>query len=153
MLFVWMRFLAPIQCKCILMRKKMHKTWLDRIGMLLSIGCIVHCILLPFIIPFLPFLGFMFDHDSHFHLILSGAIVSIAAIALIPGYLKHKSKGPLASALIGITLIISMGIFEHFIEHPGILIATMIGSIFIILGHYFNHKFTCHCLHHEHGDH
>jgi len=122
---------------------------LDKIGMVVSIGCAIHCIITPFIIPLLPMIGFVFGHDSHFHLILAGIIVVIAILALVPGYLKHRMWGPIMSAWIGITIIIVMGVIEHYTESIMITITTIIGSMFVMTGHYFNHKYTCRCKHHE----
>ena len=125
----------------------------DKIGMVLSIGCVIHCIVLPFVIPLLPFLGFMFDHGSNFHLILAGIIALIASIAFVPGYLKHKSFAPSIVALIGIATIIGTGLIEKFDEHhanhPSLLIITMaVGSVFIVIGHWGNHILSCRCKHH-----
>ena len=122
---------------------------MDKIGAALSIGCAVHCIITPIILPLLPMLGFFIGHDGYFHLVLSAFIVGVAAFALIPGYLKHKEKAPLTFALIGITIILLMGVLEHFIESPLIVVGTIIGSLNIITGHYLNHKYRCKCNHHK----
>jgi len=122
---------------------------LDKVGSVLSIGCAVHCILTPIIIPLLPMLGFFIGHDGYFHLILSALIVGIAALALIPGYLKHHNLAPIISASIGIVLIVSMGIFEHFTESILVIVPTIVGSSLIVLGHYLNHLSKCECEHHQ----
>lgn len=66
----------------------------DKIGIIVSIGCLVHCLLLPIILPILPFFGFAIDHDSNFHLFLSGLILIIAFAAMIPEFLRTYMVRP-----------------------------------------------------------
>jgi len=127
----------------------MTQNSMDKIGMALSIGCAIHCVLTPIVLPLLPMLGFLIGHDGHFHLILSAVITGVAALALIPGYRKHKMWGPIISAWMGIVTIIVMGVLEYYTHSPLIMICTIIGSCFIIVGHYFNHKYLCKCEHHR----
>jgi len=122
---------------------------IDKIGTALSVGCAVHCILMPIVLPLLPMLGFLVGHDSYFHLILAAIITGVAAIALIPGYLKHRFILPLASASLGIIIVIGMGVLEHITHSPLIILVTIFGSGLIINGHYFNHKYSCKCEHHK----
>lgn len=127
---------------------------LDVVGMVLSIGCVIHCLLFPIILPLLPFIGFTFNHESGFHLILAAIISFTAALALAMGYRKHKMYGPLVLASFGVVLITIMGIAEIFTESPIIIAITVVGSAFIIMGHYFNHKYLCKCGcgHHRKGE-
>lgn len=126
------------------------KTNLDFLGMILSFGCVIHCLLLPIIIPLLPSIGFVFGHDSYTHLILSVAISIIAVFALIPGYFKHKVQFPIVIASFGIIVIISMGVLERHTESMVITATTIVGSILVIIGHYLNHKYSCSCEHPRH---
>ena len=124
---------------------------LDKIGRVVSFGCMIHCILTPIVLPLLPMMGFLVGYDSHFHLILSGVITLIAGLALIPGYFKHRVSKPLAIGIAGIITIIGCGFIEH-IEptNPYVLPTTIYGSALIILSHYLNHKLACKCEHHNH---
>ena len=127
----------------------MSRSKLDKIGMVLSAGCAIHCILVPIVLPLLPMIGFAFGHDSHFHLILAAVITGVACFALIPGYLKHRSYGPIIIATCGIGIIVATGIMERYSESIMITACTIMGSLFVIIGHYFNHKFVCKCKNHK----
>lgn len=124
---------------------------LDRVGMILSIGCMIHCILLPVILPLLPLLGLMVGHDGYFHLILGGLIVVTAVLALIPGMKKHLNVLPLSLGGYGIAFIFGGGVGEltHMPEYATTIL-TIIGSCFMVTAHYLNHKYTCMCVHHKH---
>ena len=119
---------------------------LDRVGQILSIACIFHCILLPVLLPLLPIIGLFVGCGSNFHLILTFFIIGVAFIALVPGYMKHKILIPIAVASIGITcLICALNTKSETAE----TFITIFGGIFLVFGHYTNHKFLCKCQHHN----
>jgi hypothetical protein len=118
----------------------------DKIGVILSVGCMIHCILLPVLLPLLPMIGLFIGHNSNFHLVLTFAIVAVAFIALIPGYIKHRILIPFASATIGIAcLIVALNAETEIAE----ILITITGGIFLVFGHYTNHKLICKCQHHD----
>jgi len=122
----------------------------DKLGIFLSFACVLHCILLPIILPLLPFIGFAFDHNGLFHVYLSIIIVAIACITLMPGYLKHHNPEPLGLAFIAACILILSGIIEMKIGHTlQITLATVAGSCSMIWAHYTNHKNLCACEHHK----
>lgn len=133
----------------------MNKSWLDRIGVILSIGCMIHCLLLPIILPALPLLGLVFDHESGFHFVLSFIIAGVAALALVPGYKKHGVLNPIIVGFAGVMVLIAGGIVEgmhhqHEVSHT---VITVFGSILMVSAHIKNHRLSCSCDHHKHGDH
>ena len=132
---------------------KINQRILDKCGIILSLGCVLHCVLLPIILPLLPLLGFVVGHESHFHLFLGAIIALTAVMALIPGYLKHRKKWPLLYGTIGVASIMCGGIMEMYPEIFRYLsvVITVIGSVNMVSAHYLNHKFnSCLCSHHKH---
>lgn len=122
----------------------------DKLGMMISIGCMIHCLLLPIILPILPTLGFIFGHDGRFHLYLSALIICIACIALIPGYIKHKDFEPLGFSIMATIILVSAGIVELIIGHTlQIVLTTIVGSCTMVAAHWKNHKCLCRCEHHN----
>jgi hypothetical protein len=128
----------------------MNQSTLDKAGMIISIGCMIHCILLPIILPLLPLLGLVIGHDGYFHLILGGIIVVTAMLALIPGAWKHHKLLPFFLGFMGIMLIMASGVAEllNGVESK-ITITTILGSCFMVTAHYLNHRYTCACSHHK----
>lgn len=128
----------------------MNQSTLDKVGMIISIGCMIHCILLPVVLPLLPLLGLIIGHDGYFHLMLGGLIVLTAVLALIPGIHKHHKMLPLYLGFQGIGLIMAGGVGE-LTGFPEIAsaILTIAGSCLMVSAHYLNHKYTCACVHHK----
>ncbi len=79
--------------------------WTDRLGMIASIGCAIHCAAMPFVIAFLPMLGLTFLADESFHKIMVFVCLSLAVIAFVPGYRRHRRWLPVVIAGFGLTLI------------------------------------------------
>lgn len=118
----------------------------DKIGIILSIGCLIHCILFPLIFPMIPLLGFTLEHQAMWHIGLLIPIVIIAIVAFIPGYRKHKLPEILVIAFIGICFLVSSGVLEAYGIETGAL--TVLGSLNLVFAHYLNHKHSCKCDHH-----
>ena len=127
----------------------------DKVGMLVSVGCIIHCLLTPILIPILPAAGFIFSHSPFVHGVLVAVIATIALLAFIPGYKKHRNNVPGLLAFIGVGIITCMGALELFSEITGneyeavpITSVTILGSLIIVYAHYLNHRYICACKHH-----
>ena len=121
-----------------------NETW-DRVGIVLSVGCMIHCILLPLILPLLPLLGFMFNHDGWIHLTLWCCITCTAVLALIPGALKHHRAMPLVFGLTGVALLLVGGLAELGSREIWWMTTcvTCCGSALLTMAHYLNHRYKC----------
>ena len=120
----------------------------DKLGIFLSIGCLIHCLLMPIILPILPLLGLTTDHESIVHIILAVFVIIIATVTIIPGYFEHKNLLTLLTGMIGSIFIYISGILEIFGVHSTVFI-TMAGSSMMVYSHYNNHKRLCSCKHHN----
>lgn len=120
----------------------------DKLGIILSVGCLIHCILTPLVIPVLPLLGLTMEHEAFVHLILGSAVLIIAATTFIPGYLKHRDIFIMIAGFIGALTVMTTGIGELF-NHESYTIFTISGSVILVISHYLNHKLSCECSHHH----
>jgi hypothetical protein len=120
--------------------------WLDMTGAIASWLCAVHCLLLPFLITLLPIAGLTFLLDESMERILIGVSVVLAALSLIPGYLKfHKKLRTILFAFSGISLIA----VTHIQFEENILIKTILlvmGAVLISTGHIINRRLCRDCL-------
>jgi hypothetical protein len=123
----------------------------DKIGIFLSAGCLLHCILTPVIIPILPLLGLTVKHEALLHIVLAGVIMIVGAVTFIPGYRKHKDFATLLLGIISTSLIIGTGLIELMSERT-LTALTIIGSLGLIGAHYNNHIKICACEHHHATD-
>jgi hypothetical protein len=106
---------------------------LDRVGVVASCACAVHCFLMPLVISALPLLGLSFFADGRTEWAFVCLSMALGLFSLLPGYLKHhKRRRPLIYFVAGICLIIIARLLleEDFrLETPvvvtgGLLVAT-----------------------------
>ncbi|MFN9026778.1 MAG: MerC domain-containing protein [Akkermansiaceae bacterium] len=77
----------------------------DRIGVIASVLCAVHCLLTPLLIVSTPSFSRMWAHPAS-HWIVALIVIPIAAYMLFKGYRIHQRKWILACGVSGIMLIL-----------------------------------------------
>ena len=118
---------------------------LDRIGVVASFVCAVHCAVMPFIIGLLPLfgLGVFSDRRTEWALVAISLIVGLSS--LLPAYLgKHKRTRPLVLFTIGLALIfIARVTFEDTLraEIPFVVF----GALLIAGSHFLNRRLCRAC--------
>ncbi len=78
----------------------------DMLGIAASTICLVHCLAMPFVITFLPLLGWQFLEGKLAHQILAAFVFSFAIFGIVPGYLKHHRRSVLTGMIIGLGLVV-----------------------------------------------
>ena len=127
---------------------------LDRVGIILSGLCVIHCMATPFLVFFSPWLASFFD-SKWSHLGIFIFIVPVAYFTFYRFYKNHKNKKPMVLGTIGILLLglslLSPG-HEWSVGHEHIhsdnnehfnyvdTIINVIGSIILMAGHWLNIK-------------
>jgi hypothetical protein len=79
---------------------------------MLSLGCAIHCLLVPVIAIAWPFIGNTFVSDHSFHKVLLGLVLATAFISFISGYRHHKKKSIIALGFSGLSILTVFTIFE-----------------------------------------
>ena len=126
-------------------RKKIIKLLpIERIGIILSIVCAVHCMAMPFLLFFAPMLLSSFVYSTFMELALVLSSFILAAILLFMDYRKHHKTLPLLLLFLGILVkvlefIISSKSFEWVF---GILLGLSIGLAYWVN---YQHKTSCTC--------
>ena len=111
--------------------------WTHYLGLTSSSLCLIHCIAVPLVIPFLPALSAL---DSHSWLVEGTFIflMGCAALTIFNGYRLHKSYPTLIYAGVGLVfLIASLFMHDSFALQ---LTTSCIGSAFMLIAHYTNYK-------------
>jgi hypothetical protein len=117
---------------------------LDKAGMVLSMTCLVHCLLLPILLatlPFISFLSFMKAPLTETLMIVFAIFNAILAVTL--GFKKHKNLIIPAFFISGTILLLFNFIAHRFVESNEYIIT--IGAFLIGVGHFVNHMFCDHC--------
>lgn len=61
----------------------------DKFAITLSFLCVIHCVILPFLLVLLPSLGVWQLDNEAFHSWLLIAVLPVSLYALVSGYKKH----------------------------------------------------------------
>ncbi|WP_102794870.1 MerC domain-containing protein [Bowmanella denitrificans] len=115
---------------------------LDKMGIWASSLCALHCLLLPVLIPLLPFVGASFFADAWFERSILTVSMIIGFWALLSGfYHYHRQIYPLYSLVLGGLIYWNKDMFGH--EYEPFTIA--VGAVLIIAAHLINLKLCQSC--------
>lgn len=119
----------------------------DRLAMILSSLCVIHCLLTPILLISIPALASVsILNDETFHQILLFFVLPIGAFALSVGYLHHRSKWVVLAGAFGLTLLSSpllvewLGLGHEVLGENGEVIITVIASSIIVSAHIVNYR-------------
>lgn len=108
---------------------------------MLSGLCLIHCLLLPFAVVLLPFLG-QFS-DDHFHIEMLMVVIPVSAVALYLGYRRHHRLSIVLAGIAGLALLVIGGTVAH--STIGLMAdraLTVVGSITLAVTHYRNFRLS-----------
>lgn len=88
-----------------------NQSWLDFWGLAASVGCAIHCAMMPFVIAYLPVLGLSWLADEAFHFWMAIVCFAIAITSFVPGFRKHGNLIPLGLGAVGVTILLSHSLF------------------------------------------
>jgi len=109
-----------------------------------SFGCVLHCLFVPIIVLFIPFLGSFLQNIFFELLIFSTSIVCGIAI-IYSGYCQHKRRHVFALFLLGVIFWLAHLLFEIFEFLEVGLSLLLIGSLFVLISYYFNFQYLKRC--------
>lgn len=141
------------------MKKKKLK-FSDKVGLLVSSLCIVHCVLLPVSIVLFPTItSFLPIEEDTVHVLLILFIVPAVAFTIYSGLKVHGQRKPLYWMGGGLLFVLFGTFFVHnLFSHEWEPFFVLIGSLLLVRGHLLNshHCRRCeeehHCIWEEHND-
>lgn len=117
---------------------------IEKVGVLLSIICAVHCFTLPIFLFFAPYLASSFAFNSNLEWFLVISSFLLAAIILVLDFRKHRQPLPLYFLVVGIMI----KLVDMFLENQsyawlfGILFGVVISTAYWVN---YKHKKSCTC--------
>ena len=125
----------------------------DKFAIGLSLGCAIHCLVLPVLLVLLPSIAVLQLDNEVFHFWMILVILPTSTYALSMGCKQHKRYRLILLGFIGLSLLIlALILGEEILGEYGEKIVTTMGAGFIALGHWFNyrlcqtqHNNDCHC--------
>jgi MerC mercury resistance protein len=129
------------------------QTWADRLGLCLSVACLIHCLATPILLIALPSLSFLVAEHDHEHIMLHEVLLAvlplIAILAFIPGYRMHRKLEIFYWSLPGIAALAVGVLLSH--DRPLLATAiTILGSALLVRAHLLNRR-ECACCQSGHG--
>ena len=111
----------------------------DRIGVIVSSVCLVHCLLLPIIVATLPLWPLGESLHVWLHPVFALLLIPITLMAIRSGLRKHGQKAPGLLLGSGLLVILGAALWGH--ATPGFAAESMLtlaGSGLLISGHWRN---------------
>ena len=118
---------------------------LDKVGVIASCACALHCTLAPLVVAVLPLLGLRFLVDERTEWIFVGTSILIGVASLLPSYLRHRRTRPLSMFALGLCFILTARLILEgnlAVEIPILIL----GALFVSLSHLINRKFCQSCV-------
>lgn len=117
--------------------KATNSARLDRIAIVLSALCLVHCIALPLaLVVGGVFGGWLGDTETQVHWLLLALALPVSAIALYRGYRRHKQA--LTPWLGGVGLVLMFFGVSHLLGPTLEVVLTVIGVLLVLAAHIRN---------------
>ena len=123
---------------------KTNSGTVDRVAIALSGLCLVHCLLLPFVVVLTPFLGSL--SEDHLHLQMLFVVVPVSLFALALGFRRHRQRAIVAWGMIGLAFLFAGATIGH--HYFGIVadqLLTVAGSVTLAITHYRNSLLSRRC--------
>ena len=113
----------------------------DRLAISLSALCVMHCLLTPLLIVFLPSILAVQLENEAFHRALLLMVIPTSVFSLLVGCKKHKHYRLLNIGLVGILFLVSATFMEG-LSNGELLekVLTVIGACVLAVGHYLNFR-------------
>ncbi len=108
----------------------------DRLAVVLSGLCILHCLAIPVLLVSGQMLGGLVATDEHFHELLLIALLPVSALAFGYGYRRHQNRSVLYRGAFGMLIITLAATLAH--DLTGAVTESLIniaGSVILIFAH------------------
>ena len=113
----------------------------DRLGVVASALCLLHCLLTPLVLGYLTASGLGVLGDELFHQILAVGLIFVAVFAFAPAFLQHRRWGVVLAGAAGIVLLLFTGFApHHLLPHYADAGLTIAGSVILVGAHLQNRR-------------
>lgn len=123
---------------------KLTQALTDKLSIGLSTLCVIHCLLLPFVLLLLPSWIAVHAGNEAFHAWMVFAVLPTSIYALTLGCKKHKDYRLVGLGGVGLVfLVLAVVLGEHLLGHFGEKLMTVMGASLLAIGHFLNFR-LCH---------
>lgn len=86
---------------------------IDRIAIVLSTVCIVHCLAMPLLIALLPVAALTLGGDAHFHELMLWLVVPTSAVGFALGFRVHRQAAIVALGAAAVAVLALAALWGH----------------------------------------
>jgi hypothetical protein len=125
---------------------------LDKAGMIASITCAIHCMIMPLVVTLLPIFGLSLFATEEFEWMLLMVSAMLGVTSLCFGFKKHKSFRAFSFLGIGLTFLVIGRLAHEHVSHFRVftfdiyLLFLVAGAILVAFSHWLNNKLCKSCL-------
>ena len=140
-------FFRPVNPGALPGKVHLRKVW-DRLGILFSSACVIHCLVVAFLPLAFPTIR-IFMHATWIHVIVGIIILFTSPLAFVPGYKKHGLTWIIGLAISGLFFILLGVLLEGHVSDQASHGVSMLGSLILAFSHAKNlqhsqrHKHKC----------
>jgi uncharacterized membrane protein YfcA len=126
---------------------------MDRVGMVASAACFVHCLLTPIVLSLMSVYAHLLPSEEHIHRVLAVFVAVVGAMSLLLGYKRHRRRSVLVLMAAGLLAIFAGAFYgDRLHSHWAEVLVTLSGSVCLISAHRRNHTFCRSCQDCSSGD-
>jgi carbon starvation protein CstA len=116
-----------------------YKLWWDRLGIAMSVVCLVHCLMLPLAIAALPLVAAQWLEANTFHTAMALALVPVALFAAVPGLRMHGRVSVGVAMAAGLSLLSTAAFAgERLLSQEWVTGLTVVGGTILVTAHAVN---------------
>lgn len=104
------------------------------IGLSASFLCLIHCLALPFVTPFLPMLA---SHNHWFVESIFILLITLSTLTIYKGYRAHNDRRALVTGIIAFVFLAGSLLFPH---NPFQITLSVAGSMMMMIAHLANYR-------------
>jgi hypothetical protein len=123
---------------------------MDRSAVGLSVLCIAHCLIVPFVVTMVPSLAAYWFAGENLHLMLLYLVLPTTIVGIGLGCRRHRSYGILFWAVSGPLLLVFAFLFGHNLFGEAVeRLLTLVGAGCVMIAHIQNFRLcrSCDCEH------
>ena len=126
------------------MLKGNQRADMDRIGMIASTLCAIHCAVVPILLTSLPLigLGFLANRWFEWGMIVFALVVGIGSLAY-SFFNTHRRVTPLILFLVGFIYVVGGHLWLHGWKEA---VVVPLGGLSIVTAHFINRRYSCNCI-------
>ena len=115
--------------------------YFDRVAIVLSTICIVHCLAMPFVIALLPVAAFAIGGDGHFHSLMLWFVVPTSVLGFGLGLRVHRRVDIVAMGAVAIAALAASALWGHSQWDPRVeVVVNVASSVLLAAAHWRNFR-------------